>query len=107
VKISRQNTAAIMESQRIVLMADPEADPGSVVVTPPRHQNTFSIELSKFITLKGFTLTGATREAIYVRGGLSSTSRDITLDGNLIHHNGSMSASGGIFVGRENPRTGW
>jgi sugar lactone lactonase YvrE len=112
VTISRKNATALLESQRIVLMADP-ALPGEVVVTPPAGRNTFTLEMSRFITLKGFTMTGATKEAIYIRGG-SAGNRDVTLDGNHLYHNGSASAAGiygsgatngGIYIGRDNPRT--
>ena len=49
-------------------------------------------------------MTGATKEAIFMRGG-GSTNRDVTLDGNHLHGNGSTSANGGIYIGRDNPRT--
>lgn len=104
VTISRRNASAVTESQRVILMADPAAAPGSVIVTPPRDRNTFSLDQSRFITLRGLTLTGATREAIYIRGG-GATNRDLDIDGNDLHHNGSASANGGIYIGRENPRT--
>lgn len=113
VTISRKNATALLESQRIVLMADPDALPGEVVVTPPAGRNTFTLEISRFITLKGFRMTGATKEAIYIRGG-GAGNRDVTLDGNHLHHNGSAAAggiygsaaaNGGIYIGRENPRT--
>jgi sugar lactone lactonase YvrE len=113
VTISRKNATALLESQRIVLMADPAALPGEVIVTPPAGKNTFTLEISRFITLKGFTMTGATKEAIFIRGG-SAGNRDVTLEGNRLYHNGSASAAGiygstatngGIYIGRENPRT--
>jgi len=118
VTISRKNATALLESQRIVLMADP-ALPGEVIVKPPAGRNTFTLEMSRFITLKGFTMTGATKEAIYIRGG-SAGNRDVTLDGNHLHHNGSSlpledasakglygsgATNGGIYIGRDNPRT--
>jgi len=104
VTISRRNATALLESQRIVLMADPDAAPGAVAVIPPAGRNTFTLEISRFITLKGFRMTGATKEAIFMRGG-GSGNRDVTLDSNHLHHNGSASANGGIYIGRENPRT--
>jgi hypothetical protein len=104
VTISRKNATALLELQRIVLMADPDAAPGSVVVIPPAGRNTFTLELSRFVTLKGFRMTGATKEAIFMRGG-GSTNRDVTLDSNDLHANGSASANGGIYIGRDNPRT--
>jgi len=101
VLISRRNTTAVAEGQRIVLTADPDAAPGTVVITPPTERNAVTIDQSRFVTVRGFTLTGATREAIMVRAALS---RDVTVDGNDVHHNGSAQASGGIYIGRDNPR---
>jgi Pectinesterase len=104
VTISRKNASAQTESHRVVLMADPDVPPGSVVVIPPRGRNAFTIERSRFITLKGLTVTGASRDGVHVRGG-GAANRDITLDSHHLHHNGSASGGSGIFVGRENPRT--
>ncbi len=101
VAISRRNTSATAEGHRVVIVADPQADPGSVVVIPPKGKSAITVDQSRFITVKGFTLTGATREAIVVRAKLS---RDIALDGNDIHHNGNANTSGGIYLGRDNPR---
>jgi hypothetical protein len=101
VAIAKRNTAATVEGQRIVIVADPDAPPGTVVVTPPKGKNAFTVDQSRFVTIRGFTVTGGTQEAIVIRAKLS---RDVVLDGNDIHHNGSAGSSGGIYIARDNPR---
>lgn len=103
VSIASRNTLATLEAERIVIIADPTAIPGSVIVDPPGN-NAFTLNNSKFITVKGFNITGSTQEAVFLSGG-GSTNQDVTIDSNNIHNNGSGSANGGVGIGEGNIRT--
>ncbi len=98
VSISSRNTTASLESQRIVIAA---AFLGTVTVTPSAGNHAFTLIKSKFITIKGFNLVGATVSAIFLDGG-SNTNRRITIDSNDIHGSGSNSAGVGIASGNDN-----
>jgi hypothetical protein len=115
VKISQKNTLATSSSQTVVIRA---TNQGGATVTPvgplgsAQRFHAFSIESSRFITVKGFALTGASREGIFLRGGAELANSDITVDSNDIHDNGSgnpawnqSSTNGGVFIGRNNPGT--
>jgi hypothetical protein len=103
VSIASRNTLATSEAERIVIIADPTALPGSVIVDPPGN-NAVTLSNSKFITIKGFNITGSTQEAVFMSGG-GSTNQDVTVDSNNIHNNGSGSANGGVAIGEGNIRT--
>ena len=107
VVISGKNTEATEASQGAVIRAE---EPWLAIVTPAglpgagvRH--AFTLNRSKFITIEGFKVTGATQEAIYVRGDTPLTNQDITIKNNEITGNGKGATSTGVFVGRENPNT--
>lgn len=107
VKISGKNAAATAASQGVVIRAE---HPQLAIVTPAglpgaavRH--AFTVEKSKFVTIQGFKVTGATYEGIYIQGGASSTNQDIVIKENEITRNGTSSSNGGLFIGRENPNT--
>lgn len=101
-------------------MADPTAAPGSVVVNPAdlaggdttgrrRHpsetKHAFRFERSKYITLKGFAIRGATGSAVVLVGG-SAANSDITLDSNDIYDTGlSCGNCGAIAIQLGNLRT--
>ncbi|MEK6303384.1 MAG: C25 family cysteine peptidase [Acidobacteriota bacterium] len=103
VAIASKNTLAASDAERIVIIADPTAPPGSVIVDPPGN-HAFTLSNSKFITIKAFNLTGSTQEALLLSGG-GSTNQDVTVDSNNIHNNGSASANGGVGIGEGNIRT--
>lgn len=105
-------SVAIADKHGVVIEAVP-AD-CSVGVTPPvvpspgSNYHAFTLADSTFITIRGFDVTGWAREAIYLHGRLAQPFKgnaDVTIDGNCIHHNGSGSNNGGIFIARTNPRT--
>ena len=108
VVIDGANSAGTMESQRIVVKAVPAR---SVTVTAaaggPAGQvgHAFTVQSSKFITIKDFNLAGSSREAIALRGDVTPRNQDVNIEGNDIHNNGTASDSGGIYIGVSNPRT--
>jgi uncharacterized repeat protein (TIGR01451 family) len=105
VTLSGKNSLATLESQRIVIMADPLAAPDSVIVNPSPSNHAFTLSSSKFVTLKGLNLTGAGMEAVFLDGS-GVTNSDITIDSNHIHDNAtSGSSNGGVAVANLNPRT--
>ena len=69
----KNNTAGATEADRIVLQADPAAAVGSVTLHGAVSQctNGYAIRLqqSKFVTIRGLTITGAGGEAIALMGG--------------------------------------
>ena len=120
VKFWRKNMQATTDAERIVIMADPEADAGSVIVYPGdlsggdesddrRHpseiKHAFRLGRSKYITIRGFAIAGATKTAIALRGGNAANS-DVTLENNDIYDNGlGCGNCAAISVGRGNART--
>jgi len=107
VKILGRNTAAVDATETIRVVA---VNPRGAIVNPgglpnPARYHAFSVATSNFISIEGFKLTGATREAVFIRGGLSMTNRNISVIATEITGNGSPSTNGGIFIGRENPDT--
>src|SRR5258705_623393 len=71
--ITSKNSTATSETQRIVIEVAPSAPVGSVLLTPPAAQCTnghaVRFQQSKFITLRGLTITGAGGQAISLMGG--------------------------------------
>ena len=104
----KNNTASATEADRIVIEADPAAEVGSVVLQGAVTQctNGFAIRLqqSKFITIRGLTITGAGGQAISLLGG-NNQNRAIHLERLRIVGNGSGSCDGGITIARGNPGT--
>ncbi|HVM61077.1 MAG TPA: right-handed parallel beta-helix repeat-containing protein [Verrucomicrobiae bacterium] len=103
VLFSAENTRAINDGQRIILMGDTNAAPGSVVVIPPPGSSGVSLNQSRFISVQGLAIAGvkgAKVAAIKLSGG-SENNQDITIVGCLIHDN----AGHGIEVQAGNPRT--
>src|SRR5204862_179760 len=94
-------------ADRIVIQADPAAPPGSVVVTPGTARCTHAalrFRRSKFVTLRGLTITGAGGQAVSLLGG-HNQNLAIHLERLRIVGNGSGSCDGGIAIGRGNPHT--
>ena len=106
--LSGVNSAAITEADRIVIEADPAAPVGSVVLAPPTTQCTSGhgvrFQQSKFVTLRGLTITGAGGQAIALLGG-NNQNQAIHLERLRIVGNGSSECTGGITIARGNPDT--
>ncbi|MGN6730597.1 MAG: PKD domain-containing protein, partial [Candidatus Binatia bacterium] len=104
----KNNFPSATEIDRIVIEADPSAEPGQVIVrgAPGACTGNYAIRLqqSKFITIRGLTITGTGGQAISLLGG-NNQNQDIHIELNRIFGNGSGSCDGGITVARGNPRT--
>ena len=104
----KNNVSGAAEADRIILEADSSAPLGSVVLRGAAHQctNGYAIRLqqSKFITIRGLTITGAGGQAISLLGG-NNQNQAIHLERNRIFGNGSGDCDGGITIARGNPDT--
>ena len=105
----KNNFQSATEIDRIVVEADPDAASGSVVLAGspgPQCTDKFAIRLkqSKFVTIRGLTITGTGGQAISLLGG-NNQNQDIHIELNRIFANGSSSCNGGITVARGNPGT--
>ncbi len=104
----KNNFQGATEVDRIVIQADPATQPGQVVLSgaPGACTANYAIRLqqSKFITIRGLTITGTGGQAISLLGG-NNQNQDIHIDLNRIFANGSSSCDGGITVNRGNPGT--
>ncbi len=104
----KNNVTEASEADRITLEADPVAPVGSVILTGVVSQctNGYAIRLqqSKFITIRGITITGAGGQAISLMGG-NNQNQAIHLERNRIFDNGSSQCDGGITIARGNPDT--
>jgi len=108
VAITGKNLAGATEGSRIIIQADPAVAVGSVVLHGSVTQctNGFAIRLqqSKFITVRGLTITGAGGQAIVLLGG-NNQNTAIRIERNRIVGNGSTSCDGGITIAGGNPDT--
>lgn len=109
VSISGKNAAAsASEADRIIVMADPTAPPGSVVITGGTSACTnghaIRLQQSKYITLRGLTIARAGGQAIALLGG-NNQNQAIHVERNRIFDNGGPECNGGITVNRGNPGT--
>jgi len=99
----KNNFQGATEIDRIIIEADPATQPGQVVLTgaPGTCTGNYAIRLqqSKFITIRGLTITGTGGQAISLLGG-NNQNQDIHIELNRIFGNGSSSCDGGITVGR-------
>src|SRR5262245_38018437 len=104
----KNSTSRATEHDRIVIESDPAATPGTVVLDGARASCTdgYAIRLqrSKFITIRGLTITGAGGQAIQLMGG-ANQNQGIRLERLRIFGNGSSECDGGIMIARGNPET--
>ena len=96
------------EAHRLTIEADPALAAGAVIIDGAVNQCTFGyavrFQQSRFVTLRGFTITGAGGTAIHLMGG-NNQNEAIHLERNRIVGNGGLECSGGITVNRGNPGT--
>jgi len=108
VSISGKNNTATTEASRIIIEADPQGTVGSVVlkgsVAGCTNGHAVRFEQSKFITLRGLTITGAGGQAVSLLGG-NNQNQAIHLERLRIFGNGSSECNGGITIARGNPGT--
>jgi hypothetical protein len=104
--IEKNDFTSAGELDRIVVEADPASAPGAVILTGsagPQCTNKFAIRIkrSKFVTIRGLTITGTGAEAIFMMGG-SNGNQGINIVENRIYGNGSSSCNGGITIASGN-----
>src|SRR5215475_15207805 len=109
ISIEKNKFPNATEFDRIVIEADPALQPGQVVLTGapgPQCTEKWAIRLkqSKFITIRGLTITGTGGQAISLMGG-NNGNQEIHIELNRIFGNGSNSCNGGITIARGNPGT--
>jgi hypothetical protein len=98
-------SASAGEADRIVIEADPVALRGSVVLRGPggkcRDGHAVRVQRSRFITLRGLTITGAGGAAVVLAGG-GDENHAIHLERLRITGNGGARCHGGITIARGN-----
>jgi len=104
----KNNVTGATEADRILIEADPAAFVGSVILQGAVSQctNGYAIRLqqSRYITIRGLTITGAGGQAISLMGG-NNQNEAIHIERNRIFQNGSGECNGGVTIARGNPGT--
>src|SRR5213593_3071578 len=104
----KNNSSTATEAARIVIQSDPDAPVGSVVlrgaVGACTSGHAIRFQRSKFVTVRGLTITGAGGSAISLVGG-NNQNQAIVLDRLRIFGNGSSECNGGITIARGNAGT--
>ena len=101
VSVDQKNTSATGESQRIVIQADPTAAVGAVKVVAT-GTSTLRVNRSKYITLRGFDVSGPVNLGIDLSGS-NGSSTNITIDSNIVHDTGTGNlATAGVNVAPAN-----
>jgi hypothetical protein len=108
VSITGKNATTWSEASRILIQADPSAPVGSVVlhgaVAQCAQGHAVRIQQSRFVTIRGLTITGAGGAGIALVGGAGQNVA-IRLERNRIVANGGPECDGGITIGGGNPGT--
>ncbi len=109
VVVAGKNSApGATEASRIVIEADPAAPPGAVTlrgaVTRCTRGHAILVQQSRYVTIRGFTITGAGGAAIALLGDHNGN-HAVHVERNRIVANGSPSCNGGITIARGNPGT--
>ena len=108
VGVIAKNAGATNPSTRIVIQADPSAPVGSVVLHGTINQcaggHAIQIRQSRFVTIRGLTITGAGGASIALAGG-GDRSLAVHIERNRIVGNGGTGCDGGITIGAGNVGT--
>ncbi len=108
VNVTGKNAAARTEGSRIVVQADPAAPVGSVVLHGAVQQcasgHAIRLQQSRFITIRGLTITGAGGAGIALLGG-SNQNAAVRIERNRIVGNGGPECDGGITIAAGNVGT--
>ena len=108
VSITGKNATTWSEASRILIQADPGAPVGSVVlhgaVVQCMQGHAIRIQQSRFVTIRGLTITGAGGAGIALLGG-SNQNVSIRLERNRIAGNGGPECDGGITIAGGNAGT--
>lgn len=108
VSVTGKNAGATNPASRIVVQSDPAAPVGGVVLHGAVNQcaqgHAIRIERSRFVTIRGLTITGAGGAAIALAGG-GDRNLAIHIERNRIVGNGGTGCDGGITIGAGNVGT--
>ncbi len=105
----KNNIVTATEYDRIVIEADPNAGAGSVIVRPPTayclNGYGFLIRQSKYVTLRGLTITGAVGAGVVLLGGTDQNQAIHIEHSRIIGNSSPTCPMGGIAVALGNPNT--
>lgn len=108
VGVIAKNTGATNPATRIVIQADPAAAVGSVVLRGSVNQcaggHAILVRQSRFVTIRGLTITGAGGAAIALAGA-GDRNLAVHVERNRIVGNGGTGCDGGITIGAGNAAT--
>ena len=108
VSVIARNSSATNPATRIVIQADPSAPVGGVVLRGAVNQcaagHAILIRQSRFVTIRGLTITGAGGAAIALAGG-GDRNLAVHIERNRIVANGGTGCDGGITIGAGNVGT--
>ena len=98
VTIAGKNASALSEASRITIQADPAVSAGSVVLHGAVGQcaqgHAIRVQQSRFVTIRGLTITGAGGAGIALGGGTAQNAA-IRIERNRIVGNGGAGCDGG------------
>ena len=105
VSVIAKNAGATNPATRIVIQADPAAVVGSVVLRGAVNQcaggHAILVRQSRFVTIRGLTITGAGGAAIALAGA-GDRNLAVHIERNRIVGNGGTGCDGGITIGAGN-----
>ena len=108
VSVIAKNASATNPATRIVIQADPAAVVGSVVLRGAVNQcaggHAILVRQSRFVTIRGLTITGAGGAAIALAGA-GDRNLAVHIERNRIVGNGGPGCDGGITIGAGNAAT--
>ena len=108
VVVIAKNAGTTNPATRIVIQADPAAAVGSVVLRGAVNQcaagHAVLIRQSRFVTVRGLTITGSGGAAIALAGG-GDRNLAVHIERNRIVGNGGTGCDGGITIGAGNAAT--
>ncbi len=108
VSVIAKNASATNPANRIVIQADPAAVVGSVVLRGAVNQcaggHAILVRQSRFVTIRGLTITGAGGAAIALAGA-GDRNLAVHIERNRIVGNGGTGCDGGITIGTGNAAT--
>ena len=108
VGVIAKNASVTNPASRILIQADPSAPAGSVVlhgaVSQCANGHAILIRQSRFVTIRGLTVTGAGGAAIALAGG-GDRNVAVHIERNQIAGNGGTGCDGGITIGAGNVGT--
>lgn len=107
----KNNTTGATEADRLVIEADPAAPPGGVVLRGSggscTNGHAIRLQRSKFITIRGLTITGFGGQALALQGG-NNANVAVHIERNRIVDNATSrgdSCTAGITISRGNVHT--